>query len=82
LELTGVILLSLFFLIFALVCLKWPDKIIENAMKSKDNRILGKENPWRDRVKPSQYEVILKFVGLLALIAFFIACYTIVSEVL
>ena len=80
-ELAGVIVLSLFFFVVSAVCLIWPEKIVDNATKNKDKKILGQNNPWKDKINPSQYTKIIKFVGLLSFVAFVIACYTIISEV-
>jgi len=65
--LTGVI-----FLIIGVACLVWPEKIQEFALKWSAQG-LGKYNPFLGWMKTRSYLLMLRIIGVMAIVVFLLA---------
>lgn len=66
------ILTGIIFLVIGVVCLFWPEKIQEFALKWSVQG-LGKYNPFLSWMKTRSYIVALRIIGVMAIVTFFVA---------
>ena len=66
-ELVVVVIGICFLLIIAALCLFWPDAVREYSLRSSDNPLARRFNPFLGWMNKSQYIWSLRLTGLLAL---------------